>query len=363
MFDRYNGLLNLNDIFKDYYNYDNNNDITNQDFVEIEFNGQREKFWFYLDDRKYLFKKRGNKSDDIYAEVIADEIAKTLSIDSANYTLGTFNNESGVITESFIKQDERLILGVEIISEVLNKYGLNNVEFLKKYGIDNLGVKDAHNKLNNLEDIWSILDLYFLDKTNKQELVKMTMDGLIKVLLFDMLTLQGDRHIRNWGIIANEKEGTYRFAPLFDNSNICGLNRSNSKVTFSGMLNSLKKNNSIEKNKKTAEQLQQLLYHSKLLFSVSDNDIIDIEHKKRKDNLDILDYFISVSDADSIQLLDNYANNLLDIGIENIVNNKENKMNVNIDEEVKQHIINSINLNLNNIYERLEEYKKGGNVL
>ena len=363
MFEKYKGLLNLNNIFKDIYNYDNNNEITDQEFVEVEFNGQREKFWFYLNDKKYLFKKRGNQSDDIYAEVIADEIAKTLSIDSANYTLGTFNDEAGVITESFIKDDERLILGVEIISDVLNKYGLNNIEFLKKYGIDNLGVKDAHNKLNNLEDIWSILDLYFINNKNKQELVKMTMDGLVKILLFDMLTLQGDRHIRNWGIIANEKENTYRFAPLFDNSNICGLNRSNSKVAFSGMLNSLKKSNSEEKNIKTTEQLQQLLYHSKLLFSVSDNDIIDIEHKKRKNNLDILDYFISISDDKSIQLLDNYVSKLLDVGIETIVNNKEKKMGIDISEDVKQHIINSINLNLNNIYERLEVYKKGGNVL
>ena len=363
VFDKYRGLLNLNDIFKNIYNYDNNSEIIDQSFVEAEFNGQREKFWFYFDNKKYLFKKRGNKSDDIYAEVIADEIAKTLEIDSANYTLGLFNNEDGVITESFIKENERLILGVEIMSEVLNKYGLNNIDFLKKYGIDNLGVKDAHNKLNNLEDIWSILDLYFIDNENKQELVKMTMDGLIKLLLFDMLTLQGDRHIRNWGIIANEKEETYRFFPLFDNSNICGLNRSNSKLAFSGMINSLKKSNSIEKNIKTSEQLQQLLYHSKLLFSVSDNDIINIERKKRKDNLDVLDYFISVSDSKSIELLDNYTNKLVNIGIENIISNKEQKMGINIDSDIKEHIINSINLNLNNICERLEVYKKGGNVL
>lgn len=363
MFDKYKGLLNLNEIFKDVYNYGDESNILKQKFVEVEINGQREKFWFYFDSKKYLFKKRGIQSDDIYAEVIADEIAKTIGIDSAIYSLGTFNNELGVITENFVKKDERLILGVEIISDVLNKYGIDNPDFLNKFGIKGLGVKDAHNKLNNLEDIWAILDLYFKDKPNKQDLVKMTMDGLVKLLLFDVLSLQGDRHIRNWGIIANEKEGTYRFSPLFDNSNICGLNRSNSKIAFAGMLNSLKKSSSIEKNTKTVDQLQQLIYHSKLIFSVSDNDIIDIEHKKRKNNLDILDYFISISDEKSIQLLENYTNRLLNIGIENIINSKEQKMGIDIDKEVKQHIINSININLNNIYERLEVCKKGGNVL
>lgn len=363
MFEKYKGLLNLNNIFKDIYDYNDNNDITEQEFVEIEINGQREKFWFYFNDKKYLFKKRGIKSDDIYAEVIADEIAKTLSIDSAIYTLGMFNDELGVITENFVNQDERLILGVEIISEVLNKYGIDNPAFLEKFGITGLGVKDAHNKLNNLEDIWSILDLYFKDIDDRQEIVSMTMKELVKVLLFDAITLQGDRHIRNWGIIANEKEGTYRFAPLFDNSNICGLNRSNSKTTFAGMLQSLKKSTSEEKNIKTQEQLQQLLYHSKLLFSVSDNDIIDIEHKKRKNNLDILDYFISISDTESIELLKCYVDKLLEVGIENIINNKEQKMGINIENDVKQHIVNSINMNINNIYQRLEVYRKGGSVL
>lgn len=363
MLDRYKGILNLSEIFNDKYEYNKNEEITNQKFVEIELNGQREKFWFYYDNKKYLFKKQGNQSDDIYAEVVANEIAETLEIPSAKYTLAQFNNELGVVTEDFIQEDERLILGVEIISEVLNKYSVENDKFLKNYGIDELGVKDAHNKLNNLEDIWSILDLYFKDRENKEQLVKMTMDGLLKVFLFDLLTMQGDRHIRNWGIIANEKEGTYRFAPLFDNSNICGLNRSNTKIAFAGMLNSLNKNNMLEKNQKTADQLIQLLYHPKLLFSVSDNDIIDIKHKKRKNNMNILDYFISISDESSIELLQSYVDEILNIGIENIINNKEDKMEVYIDETIKKHIINSINLNLNNICEKLEVYRKGRNVV
>ena len=41
------------------------------------------------------------------------------------------------------------------------------------------------------------------------------------MLLFDIFTLQGDRHPNNWGLI--KKGDTYRASPLFDNSTSFGL--------------------------------------------------------------------------------------------------------------------------------------------
>lgn len=43
--------------------------------------------------------------------------------------------------------------------------------------------------------------------------------------VLDMILLQTDRNPYNWGIIVNEKDKIVELAPLFDNSNICGMNK------------------------------------------------------------------------------------------------------------------------------------------
>lgn len=357
-----NGILNLNNLFKDEYNYDGIGSISQQEFIELELNGKREKFWFKYKNNRYLFKKQEQGSDDVYAEVIAEEIAETLDINSAKYTLATLDGELGVISEEFIKKDERLILGLEIISTIMNRYGLENEKFRKLYGVNNLEVKDVHNKLNNLEDIWSILDLYFKDNPNKDRIIQELMTDLVKIFIFDLITMQGDRHINNWGIIVNEKQNYFKISPLFDNANICGLNRSNVKKAFEGNLNSIRKNfKNQSKVDKAEEQLNKILYHSKLLFSVSEDDTLDVHLKKKKENLDILDYFLNVSSFEFIEIVNKYLNKLDDIGIEQIIINKENKMGTEIPEDVKKHIINTITLNCIYIRSRIDNYynKKG----
>lgn len=356
------GIVNLNDLFQNEYHYTDQGELNEQPFIELELNGKREKFWFYYHNQKYLFKKQEKYSDDIYAEVIAEEIAETLGINSAKYTLATFDNDFGVISENFIKKDERLVLGLEIISTVMNRYGVEDADFRNLYDIDNLDVKDVHNKLNNLEDIWSILDLYFKDNPNKNKIVQDIITDLVKVFIFDLITMQGDRHINNWGIIINEKQNYFKISPLFDNSNICGLNRSNVKKAFEGNLKSIKKNyHNQDKVVKSEKQLNQLLYHSKLLFSVSEDDTLDVHLKKKKENLDILDYFMEVSSFEFIDLINKYLDKLDEVGIEQIIVNKENKMGVKIPEDVKQHMINTITLNCIYIRIRIENYynKKG----
>lgn len=46
-----------------------------------------------------------------------------------------------------------------------------------------------------------------------------------KMYVLDMILLQTDRNPYNWGIIVNEKDKIVELAPLFDNSNICGMNK------------------------------------------------------------------------------------------------------------------------------------------
>ena len=51
------------------------------------------------------------------------------------------------------------------------------------------------------------------------------MRDLSKVFMYDILTIQGDRHSDNWGLIVDHKTKKVRLAPLYDNSNIYNLGR------------------------------------------------------------------------------------------------------------------------------------------
>jgi hypothetical protein len=288
-----------------------------------------------------------------------------LDFECAEYKLATFKGNLGVVTKNFINKNEKLVLGAEILSDVLNKYALNNKKFLEDYKIDELSAKDSHNKLNNLEDIWGIIEIYLKEKGYKNSFIKQIMEDMVKKFFFDIITLQGDSHVSNWGLIENEKNKSIKFAPLFDNSNMCGLNRRGIIKTFDGMLQSAKRNSKDHiKLRKTEQQLYSLLYHPKLLFSVSENDIINIQLKKRKTNIEVLDYFLQVSSTEYCDMLEDYLNKIEKIGINEIITRREERDNIKIPLDVKKHIINSMSLNMIYLREKIENYNisKGGKI-
>ena len=65
---------------------------------------------------------------------------------------------------------------------------------------------------NNLFDMWAILDAYI--RRNKLIVPEgeNILEGLAQRFLFDILTLQGDRHASNWSLIKNKN--TY-IEPIF----------------------------------------------------------------------------------------------------------------------------------------------------
>lgn len=73
------------------------------------------------------------------------------------------------------------------------------------------------------------------------------MDYLVRVYFFDLITLQGDRHIWNFGVII-DKENHVRPAPIFDNANMCNLNRTKTVQEFMQLIESPKRYD--EKKKK-----------------------------------------------------------------------------------------------------------------
>lgn len=367
-----NGFFDLNVLFQKFYSFNNNVDFFNQKYIELEAIGKRKKFWFTIDDgktiHKYLYKKCDSKNNyEAYGEILAKEIAVILGIPCADYMLAKFDYQNsnlndfkcshGVITPSFLKENERLVPIGEIISSVYNQIIKNNNALKELYGATNVDDSVAINRFNNLEDIWPILDCYFKDYPNKQEIVKQVMEYFVKVYLFDIITLQGDRHIWNIGVIINGETNEVRPAPIYDNANIFNLNRP--KITQ--FLNIAKGSSKILTNKSLALQkkmVYNMLYHSKLLFSANSEDFLSKRaFDKKVKQLESLESFLKKSDNTVIELLESYISNIEEIGVHNIISNYETNMSHQFPKDFVEYFCISFQTNLDNIKQVLQEYK------
>lgn len=132
------------------------------------------------------------------AEYLASLVLSCSNIeDYVNYEKCTINGKQGCRSKNFLGEDEsyisiqrlyELYVGGQITDQI---YVLNDVNERIKYVVD--FVKETTG-----------LDMY---------------DYLAKLLSFDALILNTDRHFHNIGVICNTRTETYRFAPVFDNGN------------------------------------------------------------------------------------------------------------------------------------------------
>lgn len=329
-----NGFFDLNFLFQKFYSLQANDDFFSQPYIQLESSGRRKKFWFTIDDgkskQKYLYKECGSKNIyEAYGEIIAKEIANILDIPCADYILAKFDYDTdnlhifkdsyGVITPNFLKENERLVHFGEIISTVYNQVIKDSDDMQELYNVKGLEDWNSICHFNNLEDIWSILDFYFKAYPNKQQIVQQIMQSLVQLYLFDVITIQGDRNIHNFGIIINRDTNEIRFAPIYDNSNIFNLNRP--KIT--SFLNLSRGSKYILNDKKFALQKEishNMLYHSKLLFSANTEDFLSSSdsYKKAK-HMDSLELFLKKSDRKTVELLEKYVSQLEEFGPENII--------------------------------------------
>lgn len=147
------------------------------------------------DGKKFYFKKERADTNQHFAEVIACGIAKELNINCVNYQLAKYDGEVGIISESFLKEDEIFITGEELLSKYLAIEGIDIIQ-VKKY-----------NEINIIE--------LMLEKHYPKQQVQEVIKHLLKTLILDTIILGVDRNAYNWGVIANGKSIVP--APVFDN--------------------------------------------------------------------------------------------------------------------------------------------------
>ena len=376
---------------------DINNEIENGNIVvnEEEQRGARtNKFWF--NNYEYMYKDVYQLTYEDYAEMIAYKIADQLGLECAKYDLAIFNGNRGVITENIIKDNnnEEMLSGTEIIAMVYTEYFLPNlpndkqielrdklillakeisnkkidysnnhinypeIEEIYEY-LDN--ISDSYNseliemkngiiKANNLYDIWNVLEIYA--KINNLDFnTEETMNNLINMFIFDIITSQGDRHADNWSIIKNNKDNSIRLCPLYDNSGICDLNREKGMKSILEYIQSLNNPTLHEKKKQKIEKLlEKTIDHNNSGLKV---DLTDV-NKKNKNKI-MMEKFIDYSSEEFTERIISMIKKLDEGTLDFIFLEIEKEIQDKIPEEVKIVVKTVINTNIKMIREIYSE--------
>ncbi len=157
--------------------------------------------WF-----KYVKKtfNKDNKDNEIntfenVSEKIAELIARELKINCAKIDIGTYYGDSGCLSYDILGDIPAMTEGIAYISRTYPKYDVQkgiDLETGKYYGLEII-----------LKSLW------------KEDLKR----EFLKIMIFDFIIGNSDRHPNNWAIIKN-KSGKEYFAPLYDNgSSLCAF--------------------------------------------------------------------------------------------------------------------------------------------
>lgn len=146
-----------------------------------ELKGKNKKEWLLFSDKRALIKEVPEGSYADYMELLIAELMKQAGLEAAEYELIALNGKKGVITPDFVKERETLISGKDFLKSALD--------------IEDIDERDV--SCNNIEDIEKALILWNVPTAQKENMIK----KLATQFAVDCITLQPDRHWRNWGLI------------------------------------------------------------------------------------------------------------------------------------------------------------------
>ncbi len=156
------------------------------------------KYWFVLPQGKALFKTYdGLFCDDIRTnrivnEIICEELCKQVGISCPSLSPASLDDYTGIVSFNVLKDNQQLITGTQL-QKIAKTYMYNNI------------LEDYAFLFDELKEIG-----FSVNKT------KMLHD-MYKICIFDLLTLQTDRHSDNIMFIKDEKTKKITVAPLIDN--------------------------------------------------------------------------------------------------------------------------------------------------
>lgn len=188
----------------------------NADQIEdIEQMGSKQKFWFLLDGKRWLFKYPRPESGEHWAEVLAANVANLLSIPAAEVLFAEFEGTKGSASRSFADKamNQLLIHGNEILPDVVHKYERDKRHRQREHTVTNI-VAALSKMFKAVPDNYA---------------AKQQMAGY---LTLDAVIGNTDRHHENWAVILTllpEAKFRLEVAPTFDHASSLGRELSDQK--------------------------------------------------------------------------------------------------------------------------------------
>lgn len=170
--------------------------------VEAYIRGRKEKIWLEKNGQRYLY-KFGFSNYEIYAELIASQLAKQVDISMASYRIAKYQDTIGVLSKNFVKKGELIISSDRLKQAVQSIYEENNLEGnLKENTISNL-LEAAFTYDMNLD-----IDQLF--------------NELVRRWMFYGIIMESDKNDTNISFL--RKKSRLKLAPDYDNSTMSRLN-------------------------------------------------------------------------------------------------------------------------------------------
>ena len=178
--------------------YKNFNDWCRYDGFS-EGSGSSEQWWIVNKETNeiglFKFPKSPETTDHI-SEKIAADIAKLIGLGCANIDLGIFEDRIGIISYKINDEGVDLIEGINVLNSKYKNYDSEEL----------IDVKTG--ECYSLQMILNSLEEYNLEK------------DFLKIVIFDFLIGNSDRHDRNWAIL--RKDNVVTLCPVYDNaSSLC----------------------------------------------------------------------------------------------------------------------------------------------
>ena len=166
------------------------------------YGSRKNKLWFESNGELFLFKPNFGDKEAI-REVLNEELAKKLGIRNAEYDIGMYQGQTGVISKNFISQECEYLLGFHLFCEYNLPYS------------------------NDLYTYYQAL----IRSNSSEEVTCYTVDEMLRRHILDMCTAQNDRHHMNIAFY-KRKDGLVA-SPRFDSAgSFLSINKLNKMQNF-----------------------------------------------------------------------------------------------------------------------------------
>ena len=139
------------------------------------------------------------------SEYLLNQIGEVLSLEMADSQLRMGHGQLRFLSKYFLNSDENLIHGAQIYSAYLNEVDQRFVEEIER--------ENWARTLLTFQVTRNAIEFLFPQQFDS--IVK----SLVRMLLFDAITGNNDRHFYNWGVITHiEGDSVPRFSPIYDSA-------------------------------------------------------------------------------------------------------------------------------------------------